>query len=123
MQHEISGQLKQSIYKHAGYMVLMLVAAAGFVALSAEPASAQQSPMGNVICMIIGVIYGNLGRGLSVLAVIVVGIGATLGKVSWGLAMTVAVGVGTVFGAVPLVAYLVSGSGSTPICFGVGGIS
>ena len=77
--------------------------------------------MGNVICCIIGIIYGNLGRGLAVLAVIIVGVGATLGKVSWGLAITVATGIATIFGAVPLVAYLVSGNASLAMC-GVCGV-
>jgi type IV secretory pathway VirB2 component (pilin) len=90
--------------------------------LTSDAAMAQQSPMGNVVCMIIGIIYGNLGRGLAILAVIILGVGATIGKVSWGLAMTVAVGIATIFGAVPLTAYLISGSASTSMCGGVGGV-
>jgi type IV secretory pathway VirB2 component (pilin) len=61
-----------------------------------------------------------LGRAIAVLSVIVVGIGATLGKVSWGLALTVGTGIATVFGAVPLVMYLI---GTNQICYDVGGIA
>lgn len=122
MHFSVLKRQKDLIKQYMRYACVMSFIVSGMLFMSAEPAMAQMSPMGNVICMIIGIIYGNLGRGLSVLAVIVVGIGATLGKVSWGLAMTVAVGVGTVFGAVPLVAYLVSGNGGTQICFGVGGV-
>jgi type IV secretory pathway VirB2 component (pilin) len=61
---------------------------------------AQATPMGNVLCDVVDfIIYGNLGRGLATLAIIIVGVGATLGKVSWGLAITVAVGISVVFGA------------------------
>jgi type IV secretory pathway VirB2 component (pilin) len=103
------------------YVALSLLAAFGMLAMS-DAAMAQQSPMGNVICLIIGIIYGNLGRGIAVLAVIILGVGATIGKVSWGLAMTVGVGIGTIFGAVPLTAYLISANSAMPICFTIGGV-
>src|SRR5579871_2273231 len=45
------------------------------------------SPMGNVTCNILLFLLGNLGRAIAVLAIIVLGIGASLGKVSWGLAI------------------------------------
>lgn len=122
MHHDVSKKVVHTITSRLTMAALLGVFVLGFTLLSAEPAMAQQSPMGNVICFIIGIIYGNLGRGLAVLAVIIVGIGATVGKVSWGLAMTVAIGVGTVFGAVPLVAYLISGNSSTAICYNVGGV-
>ncbi len=57
------------------------------------------SPMGGVLCGIIEFIYGNFGRALATLAVISLGVGAMLGKVSWGLALTVAAGISVVFGA------------------------
>ncbi len=101
--------------------LLSALVALGLFATS-DAALAQQSPMGNVICAIIGIIYGNLGRGIAVLAVIILGVGATIGKVSWGLAMTVGVGIGVVFGAVPLTAYLMSADSTTPICFGIAGV-
>ena len=123
MHHDVSNNVVRAIHSRMMTAMLLGVFVLGFTMLSAEPAMAQQSPMGNVICFIIGIIYGNLGRGLAVLAVIIVGVGATLGKVSWGLAMTVGIGVGTIFGAVPLVAYLISGNSTTAICYGVGGVA
>lgn len=122
MHHDVSKNVANTISSRMTYAALLSVFVLGFTFLSAEPAMAQQSPMGNVICLIIGIIYGNLGRGLAVLAVIIVGVGATIGKVSWGLAMTVAIGIGTVFGAVPLVAFLISGNSGLQICYGAGGV-
>lgn len=70
------------------------------------------SPMAIVLCRVVGMILDDVGRGLATLAVIVVGIGAMLGKVSWGMAMTVAVGIAVVFGAPALVGMLgVQGGG------------
>lgn len=52
------------------------------------------SPMGDVLCDVVEMItQGNLGRALATLGIIIVGVGASIGKVSWGLAMTVAVGI------------------------------
>src|ERR1700722_9468194 len=64
-----------------------------------ENAHAANSPMGSVLCNIIGIIYGNLGRALATLAIIFLGIGALLAKVSWGLALTVCGGIGVIFSA------------------------
>ena len=75
-----------------------------------QDAIATTTAMGNVLCNIVNIVYGNLGRGIASLAVVVVGIGATLGKTSWGLAMTVAVGIAVIFNAGVVVGYLGGGA-------------
>ncbi len=100
-------------------LTCFFIACSGLLLMVPEPAMAQTSPMGNVMCQLVAIIYGNLGRAIAVLSVIVIGIGATLGKITWGLALTVGTGIATVFGAVPLVMYLI---GVSQICFDVGGI-
>lgn len=92
--------------------IFMFAALCTYVLLI-QPALA--TPMGAVICKVAGFIYnGNLGRGLATMAIIIVGIGATLGKVSWGLAITVAVGISVIFNANTLAATLVVGGGGCP---------
>ncbi len=59
-------------------------------------------PIERVLCTILLLILGDIGRGIATLAVMSVGIGAMLGKVTWGQAMTVAVGIAIMFGA-PLI--------------------
>lgn len=111
MHHDLSHQMRQTMIHRFSSMFVIAVVVAGTMLLFAEPAMATagtNSPMGFVICSIVNMVYGNLGRGLAVLAVAIVGVGATLGKVSWGMALTVATGVATVFGAVPLVNHLIS---------------
>lgn len=68
--------------------------------------AAVNTAMGDVLCNIVYMVYGNMGRGLATLAVIIIGVGATLGKTSWGLAMTVAVGIAVIFNAESVVGYL-----------------
>lgn len=88
-------------------LAVEMVLAAVFLAVSAEPASAQASPMAAVLCTVIyWIIGGNLGRGIATLAVMAFGIGALVGKVSMGMALTVALGISITFGAFQLAALL-----------------
>lgn len=73
------------------------------------------TPMGNVLCVVVQWFTGNTGKGLATIAVTVIGIGALLGKVSWGMAIIVGIGIAIVFGAAGIVNSL-SGAGS-----GIGG--
>ena len=68
----------------------------------------------NVLCHVIDVIQGNTGKSISILVIISLAIGLFLGKVTWGVAIAVAVGMGVLFGANTLVGYLADGNSSNP---------
>ena len=74
---------------------------AGIYFLLCSPAFALTgfTPVGIVLCNIVTMIWSDIGRGIATLAVMIIGIMATLGKATWGQAMLVAVGVSLVFGA------------------------
>ena len=55
-------------------------------------------------------ICGKLGQGIATLAIIVIGVGALMGKVSWGMAIIVGIGVGVIFGA-PTIVNALGGAG------------
>jgi type IV secretory pathway VirB2 component (pilin) len=74
------------------------------------------SPMGDVMCRVVYFIYGNLGRGMATIAIIILGVGATLGKVSWGLAITVAVGISVIFNAETIASLMLTGGTSATFC-------
>jgi type IV secretory pathway VirB2 component (pilin) len=61
--------------------------------------SADASPMTEVLCSILEIVQGSLAQGLATLGVIMIGATACLGKASWGMAITVAVGISVVFNA------------------------
>lgn len=61
------------------------------------------TPMGYVLCTVVKWFTGNTGKGLATIAITVIGIGALLGKVSWGMAIIVGIGVAIVFGAAGIV--------------------
>lgn len=54
---------------------------------------------GTAICKIAEAAQGNMGKGIATLGIIMLGIGAMLGKVSWSMALLVAVGIVIVFNA------------------------
>lgn len=74
--------------------------------------TANNTPMGNVMCTVVGWFTGNTGKGLATIAITVIGIGALLGKVSWGMAIIVGVGVAIVFGAAGIVSAMNAGAGT-----------
>jgi type IV secretory pathway VirB2 component (pilin) len=68
-----------------------------FYAMSIAPANA--GAMASVICMLLDIVQGSLGSAVATMGVLAASIGAALGKVSWGLAITVALGISLIFQA------------------------
>lgn len=62
-----------------------------------EPAA--QDRITQILCNVSGAISGPIGKAIAVLIVISLAIALFLGKVSWGMAIAVAVGMGVLFGA------------------------
>lgn len=92
----------------------LLVVLAAFVMVLPDFALANSTgntPMGNVLCTAASWFTGNTGKGLATIAITVIGIGALLGKVSWGMAMIVGIGVAIVFGASAIVSTMGAGNG------------
>lgn len=90
---------------------LLLMAAVTAYVWLVSPAFASGGALSTVLCSVVTLVSGNLGRGLATLAVIIVGVGATLGKVTWGMAITVAVGIAIIFNAGAIVTALQVNSG------------
>lgn len=92
-------------------LCLAFVIGAGALVLP-DLAYAVNTPIGNIFCTISGWATGNTGKGLATIAITVIGIGALLGKVSWGMAIIVALGIALVFGAAAIVNAIYSGAPS-----------
>jgi type IV secretion system protein VirB2 len=65
--------------------------------------------IGNLLCNVAKWFTGPVGQGIATLAIIVVGLGALMGKVSWGMAIIVGIGVAVIFGAPAIVSELGAG--------------
>jgi type IV secretory pathway VirB2 component (pilin) len=70
----------------------------------------QDTPMGMVLCNAASFMAGSAGKGMATIGVSVIGIGAMLGKVSWGMAMTLGIGIAILFNAPYIVNDLGAGS-------------
>ncbi len=84
-------------------MVMLSVALVMLPDFAHASPSAANTPMGAIMCTVTAWFTGNTGKGLATIAITVIGIGALLGKVSWGMAIIVGTGVAILFGAASIV--------------------
>ena len=70
----------------------------------------------SVLCNVIKIAQGNVGKTISILVIISIAIGLFLGKITWGVAIAVSVGLGVLFGANSVVEFIASGKGGAGPC-------
>ncbi len=94
-------------------MMLMLGTAIGASMLPDIAAAAASSAIAGgsnaieqVMCNVVLILTGTTGKAVATVAVIAVGVGALLGKISWGMALIVALGIALIFGAASIVTTL-----------------
>ncbi len=109
----VNQDLLETYFKLATVTLIALAVYMAFAA--AAMATSSNSPMGTVLCNVASMITsGNLGRGVATLGIVVLGVGASIGKVSWGLAMTVGVGIAVAIRAPQVVDSLLGAGSSCP---------
>lgn len=102
------------------YFAVFVIMLSLFFTLPVEGAFAQttntkdENKIVEILCNATGVITGGAGKAIAVLIIVSLAISLFLGKVSWGMAIAVAVGMGILFGAEDMVG-LISGD-ATGIC-------
>ncbi|RYE06437.1 MAG: hypothetical protein EOP33_04480 [Rickettsiaceae bacterium] len=67
--------------------------------------------IGETLCRLVANMSGSMARAIAAMAIFSVGVGLFLGKLNWGVAAATAAGVGIIFSASKLVAFL-SGASS-----------
>ena len=67
------------------------------------------------LCNGYGIFNGPLGKMMAVFAIVALGVGLFMGKITWGLVIAVALGIGAIFGAPKIVAFM-TGSAGTTVC-------
>ena len=68
--------------------------------------TADSNAITDVLCNVVNLLQGTVGQAIATIAIIVLGIGLFIGKLSWPVALATAVGVGIIFGAADLVEWL-----------------
>ena len=100
----------------AWQMSLMIMLSAIVIMLPdmafAAAAAGVDTPLGGMLCNVAAFFTGNTGKGLATLAIIVIGVGALMGKVSWGMAIIVGLGIALIFGASAMVTAIGTGTGA-----------
>ena len=61
--------------------------------------SAGTTMIGDVVCKANEIVTSDVGKGLAIAAIVILGLAALMGKISWGLGLMVVVGIGLIFGA------------------------
>jgi type IV secretory pathway VirB2 component (pilin) len=101
--------MSKSIYmKRSLALVLagiLLAAIPGQAFAMAAPAAVSMS---GIVCNAVGFVTGPTGAAIATVAILILGIAAFFGKVTWGLAVLVAIGMAGLFGAASI-ANIVSG--------------
>lgn len=80
---------------------------------SPPPTTSSNDAITNTLCRISNELTGGIGKAISIIIVISLAIALFLGKVTWGVAIAVAVGMGILFGAKGVVD-LIAGGGQGP---------
>ena len=69
-----------------------------------------------VLCNVIALLQGNIARGIAAGGVIFLGFSLFLGKISWGSALALGLGLGAIFGAQQIVALASNSGASSSFC-------
>jgi type IV secretory pathway VirB2 component (pilin) len=80
-----------------------------FLALSLV-AFANDGTMSGILCQGYGLFNGPLGQGMAIFAIVALGVGLFMGKITWGLVFAVAFGIGAIFGAPKIVSFIIPGN-------------
>jgi type IV secretion system protein VirB2 len=92
-------------------ITLSIIAPTNFV-----KAEENKTQISNIICNAVNQLTGPIGRAIAILIIISLAISLFLGKVSWGMAIAVAVGMGILFGAKNVVELLAGNGIGSGVC-------
>jgi len=89
--------------------VLMLSFIA-YIALADSSYASDYTQIEVTLCKVLELLTGTIGKAIAAFAIIFIGVSLFMGKVSWGLAISTALGIGAIFGAAGIVE-AISGTG------------
>ena len=114
-QIELNAELAWRLVLLFSAICVILTSADAAFAGGAAPAAADNDVVGQTLCRLVANLSGGIARGIATIAIFSVGVGLFLGKLNWGIAAATAAGVGIIFAAPKLVAFL-SGDSANATC-------
>ncbi|GAB4162769.1 MAG: hypothetical protein Tsb006_1240 [Rickettsiaceae bacterium] len=97
------------------FAAMCVIVAASDAALASGSTTTSDDVVGETLCRLVANLSGGIARGIATIAIFSVGVGLFLGKLNWGIAAATAAGVGIIFSAPRLVAFL-SGDADNANC-------
>lgn len=87
-------------------MVAILMVLPSAEVLASSSTTTTSDGVSDVLCRIANQLSGPIGKGISTIAICVIGIGLFMGKLSWALALATGLGIGLIFSAGKVVTWL-----------------
>mgnify|MGYP000718124670 CR=1 FL=1 len=84
-------------------LCLILLAAVAMTAIPNMAMASDSGGIGEMMCRVVDWFNGSTGKAIATLAIIVLGVAAFFGKVTWGMALMFAIGIFAIFGAADIV--------------------
>lgn len=104
-------------FVQSALLSFLLITAFVFLPTTAFAAPvAATDPLSLTICTVVKWFTGSLGKTIATLGIVVLGIGALMGKISWGMALTVAIGTSIMFSGAKVVSMLTGNSAHSGVC-------
>ncbi len=98
------------------FCLLFCLIAAMIFAPDLSGASSTDDGISTVLCLIVTKLTGPIGKTVGMIALVVLGAGIFLGKLSWPLALATALGITFIFSANKIINWLSSGTGGLDSC-------
>ncbi|MCC2646185.1 MAG: Type secretory pathway, VirB2 component (pilins) [Rickettsiaceae bacterium] len=97
------------------FSVIFAIISACDSSFASGAAATENDVIGSTLCRLVQNLTGGIARSIATIAIFAVGIGLFMGKLNWGVAAATAAGVGIIFGAAQMVAWL-SGNADNAEC-------
>lgn len=114
-QIELNSDLVWRLFLSLCAISIIIAASDAAFAAGAGAGANSNDVVGITLCRLVENLSGGVARGIATIAIFAVGVGLFLGKLNWGIAAATAAGVGIIFSAPKLVAFL-SGDANNSSC-------
>jgi type IV secretory pathway VirB2 component (pilin) len=83
--------------------------------LASNSSAAAGGGLGDAMCNVVNMLTGKVGKAIATIALIFLAFGLFVGKVTWGLAVSLGIAIATIFGADQLI-NIITGDAATTDC-------
>ena len=93
--------------------LLFCLTAAILIAPELSFSSTSDDGFSSVLCLIVTKLTGPIGIAISMIALVILGLGILMGKLQWQLALSIALGITFIFSASKILTWITNGTGNS----------